>query len=118
LVILMWLLLPRPGDGITPENAARIRDGMTEAQVRAVVGCPPGIYGCRDYLVKRLWANLGGGRCVVPLGRADDCQNYWWVGDRGILRVGFVAGRACGQGRFWPADPPTLWDRLSRLLPW
>jgi hypothetical protein len=41
LVLIQFLT---PGRGITRENYERLREGMTQKQVEAILGVPPGVY--------------------------------------------------------------------------
>jgi hypothetical protein len=132
---LTWLLLPRAGDDITAENYERIREGMTEAEVESVFGCPAGNYGgkkakrlaIREALVKVcdeaqqeqernlrwMFGNAGQGqpmqRLVLRL----------WVGNEHAILVGFWRGRTQEWYEESVADQPVDWEyRLRRLLPW
>jgi hypothetical protein len=121
--------------GITPENASRIRNGMTLAEVDAVLGGPsllPGEWP-RDYDLEphemtftkypiRQWdsrmpSNLSGVRPheVDPEGHISDrVQVYVWFMPNG--RVGNPSGRRAvlvGPNRAVPASP---WQYLLDWL--
>jgi hypothetical protein len=91
-----------PADPISPEGAAHIAPGMTEAQVEKVLGR------------RKPESSVG----VIP--------NYTsiWVGESGHLAVHFSCGcwdsepRASGPASFIPFPPRPLLDRLRRLLGW
>jgi hypothetical protein len=110
-LLLAWLT-PHPGAGITKENYERIREGMTFAEVEAILG-PEG------YQTKR--------PLIVPV--SGPTFPRWWIGDDAIITIEF------GPKGWGPPTPPFAeWqvtnkhyaerppepflDRLRRLLPW
>jgi hypothetical protein len=79
VVIREWF--PGP-TGITATSHARIRPGMSQAEVEAIIGLPPGLYFTRPWI---LWD--GPGRFVIDEGH----RREWWWNSFGLLEVGFDA---------------------------
>ena len=80
--ILLTLLLPRPSR-VTRENYERIREGMSRAQVEAIVG-KPGDYRTRP--------------TTIPLGRGSAIDDWKaWYGNEGQIVVEFVDGQVFGK---------------------
>jgi hypothetical protein len=79
-----------------PVNRAafeRIEKGMTQAEVRAILGGPPGEYHTRPSpksLDLTPWIN----------DETDDWPCEWWLGDRGYVRVVFEPSGAVHQASF------------------
>ncbi len=108
----LWALMPqRPRDRLDPAAYSRIRAGMTEAEVLAVVGRPPGdLYAGQAVRGKRGISDVSGWglrpenwRRVNDL--APDPQDglmprVWW-GRRYILEVVFDADRKVVGCRLW-----------------
>jgi hypothetical protein len=104
------------GPAIGPAGYARIREGMTQAQVADAVGLPPGDYvGGREGLfsvhVIDSWD------CDSNLPDADRLYSDTWSGDRYILAVrygtdGKVAG--CALAEIGMADESALGTFLRR----
>jgi hypothetical protein len=78
LAVSGWLLWPRTG--ITPENAAKIRPGMTMAEVETLLGGPAGDYRTCD--------DRGLHGTVECFGEG---QEQVWEGDEGSVHVWFDA---------------------------
>lgn len=100
-VLCAYLTWSKPvTPGVTLENARRIRPGMTYAEVRELMGCPPWIPSDED--AERL-----------PPGVETDRV---WMGDGvGVLVVLDGDGRVTGKDvRGGP--PPTWFDRLRQRL--
>jgi hypothetical protein len=97
-------LVLEPTDPISEEGAARIKEGMTEAEVEEVLG------GQKPYR----WISI------------SDWNTSVWKGDSGEVAVEFrhdaYAFRVCRPAQFAPKEPPPLIDRLHnrlrRALPW
>jgi hypothetical protein len=90
LVAFVWWALSGPADGITPEVALRITDGMTEAEVAALLGRPADQeYRSSDPQPHpRIMA-------ATPRPAVWDKQ---WVGERWIIYVTLdPAGRVCAS---------------------
>ena len=115
-VLLAWLT-PRPGAGITQENSERIREGMTEQEVEAVLGCPAGNYrGPESVLQERgipLWVSVDGD-CE------DGPQLKLWVGPRFAVHVLVDCRGRVVQSSGHEVEPLSLWEvlaeRVRRLL--
>jgi hypothetical protein len=93
-------------DRITPENFDRIREGMTEREVNAILGRPA------DHRRDIAWG--------------DPSTLLTWVGDRFLIVTNLdergTVDRKIGQeveGSVW-AEPgkPSVWKKLRGLLPW
>ena len=109
-LIVIWDAPPRPG--ITRRNYERIREGMTFAEVEAILG-PEG------YQTKRL----------VIVGMEGTMFRRWWIGDEAVITIEFgpkddaptlppfekwqVGGKHYGE-----LEPEPFLDRLRHLLPW
>src|SRR5262249_23254265 len=100
---------------VTVANYRRIREGMTAAQVRAVMGGPPGNYTKPGGPVSDWPASRGP---VHQLWVGDDLTIAVLFNDRGRVKSTLVVG-GCGCPRLPEPDrEPSLWERLRRLLPW
>jgi hypothetical protein len=114
--LVAWLT-PHPGAGITQENTERIRPGMSEAEVEAVLGCPAGNYSGKDVDVLQEKGELAAGWS----GNAWDGPVAYrlWVGDELAVLVFFRRGRVAWHQTHFVADQPADWTyRIRRLLPW
>ncbi len=100
----------RPRDRITPENYARIKVGMTEGEVAAILGGPGEFPTC------------GSG---IPRG---ECYR-WWYGDDGTIFVAFrlqfnapndfrVTVLRTDYGPPCPREGPGLLHRLWQRIGW
>jgi hypothetical protein len=104
----------------TESMAARVHEGMTEAEVVAVIGMPPGDYASRDDLV---FEDLRAGACLLrPRGSYSLGRKFVdWIDDDGCVVANFdPAGREV-DCYWWPTDhldppPPSLWDSFRRSL--
>jgi hypothetical protein len=103
-----WLQMPRPCP-VVLANYERIQDGMRLAEVEAVLGGPPGIYGTGMVMVA--------GPGVMSLNARYES---WWT-DEGLLLVRFdQEGRSSGStfcgGVLLPSPGPFV--RLRTWLGW
>jgi hypothetical protein len=103
------LALLLPEDPITPEAAARIREGMTEEEVEQLLGG------------RKATLSLDG-REVGSLGNSRGKASLW-VGEKGFIAVGFADDERSGcrvdrSAEFIPEKPPPFLSRLRRLLSW
>jgi hypothetical protein len=89
--VLTWLLVPRPGAGITRGNVERIREGMTEGEVEAVLGCPAGNYSGKKAEGLSAIPLLVESRFPYP-----PAERVWrlWVGEETAVLVAFEKRRA------------------------
>jgi hypothetical protein len=111
-VVVLW---PR-GDRITRENCDRIQEGMSRAEVEAILG-PPG-----DYLTagpSNTTADLFDENGNVRTVRHDGTVICFWVGDRAIIYVPFDRnGKTTRSPTLWEAGTlpqPPLENLLWRL---
>jgi hypothetical protein len=104
-----------PASGIGPSGFARIRPGMTRAQVAAAVGMPAGVYtelgdGCRG-------ANIIGEWGFSTSEDEDVANPHWeeWLGDSYILAVHYGtdgAADGCAVAEITPSGG----NYLGKLL--
>lgn len=84
--LVLWLTAP--GDRVTPENVARLREGMTRAEVEAALGGPPGVYHPDGERLAALFRHPATGwewRAAAD-GEADGAV---WAGRAGAVVIGF-----------------------------
>lgn len=93
-VALAVFILTRTRLNIDAATAARISQGMTEAEVDAVIGGPEGSYG-RGFLLGRTEFDVG----KVIVGAA---KRKRWSGDLGIILVWFDGGGRVMLAEFLP----------------
>ncbi len=117
LAIMAWLLWPRP-TAINRENAAKIQEGMTLAEVEAILGGPP-----RDDGVGLLaFQRADGTEGTMPRSEFNDSLNLpdekHWLSDEVLIGITLdQAGRVAGV----TVEPVQLasegpLDRLRRWL--
>src|SRR5690242_10066800 len=89
LVVLLAFLLTDT-EPISRATADRIKEGMTVEQVKALIGCPPGVYGTKEY-PQRTIAQIVMAKRSFNTRRAQDCcvKLRFWIGDSGVIRVQF-----------------------------
>jgi hypothetical protein len=107
----LWLFLQAPPPPpINVEVYERIEKGMTQAEVEAAIGLPPGDYRT-DPAGRRHFAELlpGKGARVVEW-EADGCNIQVRVDERS----GRVTSKIFGEG----LRPPTLLERLRAWAGW
>jgi hypothetical protein len=109
LGVLLPLMLPYRSP-VTRAAYERIEDGMTQAEVEAILGGPPGDYRTRP------------GISMDPLVRSPSGLNeQWWRGDEGEIIVGFDAGTVRSVS-FYETEPlacgpfALAWWRLKRIV--
>jgi hypothetical protein len=102
-------LAPEPV--ITEDRVQLIQPGMTEAEVRAILGGPAGDYA-RGAVVTYARGNVG----------ADESGYYqgtnWW-GSRGMIQVQFSTEGLVESASYYPANSAThmdFWDKLWARL--
>jgi hypothetical protein len=105
LIALCW---PPPGDRLGPASYTRIREGMTEAEVFAIVGLPPGDY----YTGPPRSGGIGSGPFTHRDRQwglnTDDFRTKKWFGNRYMLEITFEDGRVvgCCLSTVFPARRP------------
>jgi hypothetical protein len=92
------LLLLRPKGPITEENFAKIRKGMAEKEVVAMLGPA----------TEEFWFG-GSGESDVPQ------MEKFWIGSGTAISVQFDNGRVTDK-QLQIFDPPSLWERLLKFL--
>ncbi len=110
LCAALWLLLrpPPPSSKITPAAAERVAPGMTEDEVVAAIGLPPGDYR----------SDPAGPRHFVEFLPKPGVRVLEWEADACNIQVkvdeptGRVASKIVGQ----PMPPPSAWSRLRGWL--
>jgi hypothetical protein len=90
----LWPVRPPAPDRITQENFDRIQEGMTCAEVEALLGGPPGDY--RSVETESIGRFIGPedidpGECA-RCDPEDPCSRVAWIGNDGIIRVQFSSG--------------------------
>jgi hypothetical protein len=106
----VWLTLPPPG--VTRENYERIREGMSQADVEAVLGVPPGAYGRGGI------AEIASSNSILVFD--PSWRTECWAGDTISIQVSFdTDGRVAWKSySVILREQETFWERLRRLLPW
>jgi hypothetical protein len=102
-VLLLW-----PRTAITRENAAKIREGMTRAEVEAILGKTP-VPRPTD---KKIWHR-------TPNGAEMFVGDYWWEGDMVVIVAFDDAGKVRETQTFEVPDSArrdTFLDRVRRWL--
>ncbi len=118
VAVLAWLLLPPPASQVTMAAFVEIKEGMTLAEVEAVMGGQPGDYATgvvevsisASSPVLRDWMSCEVVGTSLPGARCEQ-----WYGDEGDVLVGFdEAGRVVWKG-FVPKRRTRPWTPLERL---
>jgi hypothetical protein len=110
-----WFLWP--GSAIGPTRYRRIQLGMTQAEVEAIIGLPPGdYYGVPDFIVGSGREQMG-----LPVHRQDnDSKVAAWCGNMHIICVTFDSDGCVAGSGLWDIEllgkPPTLLDRVRSRL--
>jgi hypothetical protein len=108
-----------PASRVTRENCERIKEGMTEAEVRAILGKP-----CDNSLLDAEEAPLDDARYVVkPREKAAFLRGVW-ASERVVMYVAFddnnnrvaCAWVATNSDRSWL--PARVWRRLRARVGW
>ncbi len=102
------LLASRPESAVNRANAARIEPGMTEDEVKAIFGGPPG-----DYRIGSRAITFDVGLAALP---GNTMQT--WRGDEGLAMVQFGPDGRVVHADFFetPQVPLTLWERILMLM--
>ena len=109
-LVVVCLLRPTAGrsSGINRENFDRVNEGMTEAEVEAILGCPPGNYNLRP----------------VTVFKSGRMFRRWWVSDDAIITISLSPDDDTDVRRSWrvchkdyqPVPLESLVQRCRRLL--
>lgn len=89
-------LVLTPRVDLSNANRDRIEVGMTETEVEAILGGPPGDYSTRDLFV--MGVETDGGSLSMTRDRIEH-----WCADEGFLSVGFDSNGRLTWTRFDPA---------------
>jgi hypothetical protein len=122
--VAVFLCLPRT-PRFTEEQFERIHNGMTKAEVEAVLGCPPENYSGDKYLLILLEVESGPRR----LAAASNCE---WAADKPDWKWGQSEQAALGIRTWFDGDGrvigkqqlnyiykwPTLLERLRAWVGW
>jgi hypothetical protein len=112
---VLWVVVRVLPDRVTPENYYRIKVGMTEREVEAILGGPADAEAS--------------GAFVPPLPPPTVAWMKFWVGERWVVIVDFdsrgrVVNRDCDEGetaefrRMHGLPELTFWRKLRRSLGW
>jgi hypothetical protein len=121
----VWLLWPEPP--ISPANFRRIELGMTQAEIEAIIGLPPGVYYGRPSVPSNQldFVHVEGKGKVPKDGDDGEDGNFRpsveWVGHRFSILVDFEQGQATCCRLFELAPPggsPGMLDRIRSWLGW
>lgn len=93
---LVPVAFPRPSP-VTLTTVERVKGGMTQAEVEAILGGPPGDYRTRPTDVEVDTAPLLSARTEV------------WEGDEGTVAVSFLGGRVV-RTEFGKAASVSVWE--------
>jgi hypothetical protein len=99
-----------PGRFIDQEHCARIKKGMTQGEVEAILGVPPGKYTNKNLIV------------LDPLswsGRPAGERWELWFGDEGVAEVTFDGQGAVVSSTFekgWEYSGPTAMEQIRAWL--
>jgi hypothetical protein len=112
-VVVLWPR-PEPASRITVENFRRIREGMTRAEVEAILGMPQAISDGSKALASRGYNPHGSEWRIAQSSRdkASESVCDWYEDDHGI-RVTFGASLRATSGEWFPPAPQ---DPIERLL--
>ncbi len=114
-----WALTRCSRAPFTEDIAGHIHPGMTEAEVVAILGCPPGNYSggracCVANSVRPFWINPQGGTSWL-----GDGVEKGWIGGEGAIGVEF--GRdgkvaCCWYEDVFVAGPPPFLEQLRAAV--
>ena len=105
-VYIWWTLPPH---GINRTSVWRIRNGMSEKDVEAIIGMQYGDY--RTMTKEERWFNR---RTIIWSGVGYETRSASWYGDEGRITVLFTDGKVDGK-RFGPRTPSFI-DTLAEWL--
>ncbi len=109
VVVCSFLLLAPARSRITEANCDKIQEGMTQREVEAILGGPPGDYATRPY-------NREIGMIVgLHLQNAEDYVSKEWIGDEGIITIEFYKDGTVVWTDWRPFRQPDIWDRMEQM---
>jgi hypothetical protein len=97
VVVGAWLLVPR--SRINLENFKQIKEGMSQGEVEALFGGPPGDYANWPH-PKRINQFVA----LVLQGNDDDMVHRFWLGEEGVVKVVFDSHARVISAEFFPSD--------------
>jgi hypothetical protein len=110
---IWWTSRPR----ISQQTADRIQEGMTEEQVIAIVGLPPGVY-CSERSRRYILRNYGeqaANSGIIPVGTpANRFEHHIWIVENRCLEVSFQEGRA--DWAHYYETPISFWDWVRGVV--
>jgi hypothetical protein len=108
--VAFWVWPDQTDGGISRGGFERIQDGMTQAEVEAILGGPPGDYSAA-YVV------YGGAMFVIaPHGHGPACREELWKEDGVAVVVYFGPDGTVADKMFACPAPPTPLERLRGWL--
>jgi hypothetical protein len=99
----LWWLAPAP-HRINRAGFEQIREGLTQAEVEAILGVPPGDYSTVDLRV------APADRYVFP----PELRAQEWLSDDGCVGIGFGPDGTVAAKHFTPVSVATAHPRLNR----
>jgi len=126
-LFLGYLWLTAPTHRIDRASFEQISDGMTQAEVEAILRAPPGKHSSASAMIESQLAD--GSTCGVAVDEIwptdEDLQApvkeagrraALWAGDRGMIMIVFDAGNRVTEKQFHPAYNEGLLARVRNLL--
>src|SRR5262245_24893379 len=110
------LLPTRRSHNITEDGYEQIKEGMTLAEVEAIMGGPADNYTSGRYDRK---IGIAGGAAYYPLDEENPARDAQWIGEE--RWVGVVIYRDRVLTKYWGEVyrvEITILDRIGKLIPW
>jgi hypothetical protein len=121
----VWMLWPEQEPAIGPESYRRIRLGMTQAEIEAAIGIPPGIYSRHSKVSQWVSRTLVEQRGIRPLQDGEYSlekprPGVEWIGDVYVIEVVFEHELAtcCVLWDATAERPLGILDRIRSWLGW
>jgi hypothetical protein len=108
VAFVAWLWLVPPHHHINRDSFEKIRRGMTQAQVEAILGVPPGDYSFGAKIAPQ------GRQRPLPIGVREE---EWWADEEGVV-VAFNEDRLVIECWRSLGARPDLLERIMRRLGW
>lgn len=114
--VTIALLSTKHQHNITEDGYEQIKEGMTLAEVEAIIGGPAG-----NYTGGRHEGRIGivGGAAYYPLDEENPARDEQWIGEE--RWVGVVMYRDRVLTKYWGEVyrvESTILDRIRKLIPW